>query len=48
LGGKAVGTIYDFMESLGQHKPGEKVELIIKRDGKDIKLQVTLGNRPRE
>ncbi len=48
LGGKKVGTIYDFMESLGQHKPGEKVELVIKRDGKDLKLQVTLGSRPRE
>jgi hypothetical protein len=46
--GKAVGTIYDFMESLGQHKPGEKVELVVKRDGKDLKLQVTLGSRPRE
>jgi PDZ domain/Peptidase family M28 len=48
FGGKAVGTIYDFMESLGQHKPGEKVELVIKRDGKDLKVQVTLGSRPRE
>jgi len=46
--GKQVGTIYDFMESLGQRKPGEKVEVVIKRDGKDVKLQVTIGSRPRE
>ena len=48
LAGKKVGTIYDFMESLGQHKPGEKVEIVIKRNGKDITLQITLGSRPRE
>jgi hypothetical protein len=45
---KPVGTIYDFMESLGQHKPGDQVELFVKRDGKEIKLQVTLGSRPHE
>jgi len=48
LGGKQVGTIYDYMESLGQHKPGEKVEVVIRRDGQDLKLQVTVGSRPRE
>jgi hypothetical protein len=44
--GKPVSTIYDYMESLGQHKPGEKIELVIKRNGKEIKLEVTLGSRP--
>ena len=46
--GKSVGTIYDFMESMNRHKPGDKVELVVKRDGKDVKLHVTLGSRPRE
>jgi hypothetical protein len=46
--GKPVSTIYDFMESLGQHKPGENVELLVKREGKEIKVQVTLGSRSHE
>jgi hypothetical protein len=45
LGGKPVGTIYDFMESLGRYKPGDRVEIVVKRDGKEIKLQATLGSR---
>jgi S1-C subfamily serine protease len=36
------------MESMDKHKPGEKVEVVVKRDGKDVKLPVTLGSRPRE
>ncbi|MGP0067669.1 MAG: M28 family peptidase [Isosphaeraceae bacterium] len=46
FGNKPVGTVYDFMESMSQYKPGEKVEIVVKRDGKDVKLQVTLGSRP--
>ncbi len=48
LGGKPVGTIYDFMESLGQYKPGDKVDVVVKRDGKDMTLPVTLGRRPNQ
>ena len=47
-GGKPIGTIYDYMESMDKHKPGDKVEVVVKRDGKDVKLKVTLGSRPRE
>jgi hypothetical protein len=46
LGDKRVGTIYDFMETLGAHKPGDEVEVVVKRDGKEVKLRVTLGSRP--
>jgi hypothetical protein len=46
LGDKKVGTIYDFMESLGAHKPGDEVDVMVKRDGKEVKLRVKLGSRP--
>jgi hypothetical protein len=48
FGDRPVGTIYDFMESMGRYKPGDKVELVVRRDRKEVKLQVTLGSRPRE
>jgi S1-C subfamily serine protease len=48
LGDKAIGTIYDYMESMERYKPGDKVDLVVKRDGKDVKLQATLGSRARE
>ena len=48
MGGKPIATIYDFMESLGRYKPGDKVEVVVKRDGQEKKLNVTLGARPRE
>jgi len=48
FGGKPVGTIYDYTESLGRYKPGDTVEIVVKRDGKETTLKVTLGERPRE
>jgi hypothetical protein len=45
FGGKAVGTIYDFMDSMNRYKSGDQVEIVVKRDGKVVKLQVTLGSR---
>jgi hypothetical protein len=46
LADKKVGTIYDFMETLGDHKPGDEVDVVVKRDGKEVKLRVKLGSRP--
>ncbi len=46
LGDKKVGTIYDFMETLAAHKPGDEVDVAVKRDGKEVKLRVKLGSRP--
>ena len=45
-GGKPIATIYDYTDSLGRSKPGDKVEIVVKRDGKDVTLNVTLGSRP--
>ncbi len=44
--GKPISSIYDYTDSLGRQKPGDKVEVIVKRDGKEVTLQVTLGSRP--
>jgi Peptidase family M28/PDZ domain/PA domain len=47
-GSKQVGTIYDYMESMTQFKPGDKLDLVVIRDGEELKLQATLGGRPAE
>jgi S1-C subfamily serine protease len=41
-------TIYDYTESLGRYKPDDQVEVVVQRDGKEVTLQVTLGQRPSE
>lgn len=48
FGGKPVATIYDYTESLGRYKPGDTVDVVVKRDGKETTLKVTLGSRPSE
>ena len=48
FGGKPIATIYDYTENLGRYKPGDTVEIIVKRDGKETTLRVTLGRRPSE
>ena len=45
-GNKEVGTIYDYMESMTHFKPGDKLDLVVIRDGKEVKLQATLAGRP--
>jgi Peptidase family M28/PDZ domain/PA domain len=48
LGGLPIGTIYDYMASMEKHQPGDKVDVVVKRDGKQVTLEATLGGRPRE
>ncbi|AGA30862.1 M20/M25/M40 family metallo-hydrolase [Singulisphaera acidiphila] len=48
FGGKPVATIYDYTESLGRYKPGDVVDVVVKRNGKEETLKITLGNRPSE
>ncbi|APW60029.1 M20/M25/M40 family metallo-hydrolase [Paludisphaera borealis] len=43
IGGKPISTIYDYMESLGRYKPGDHVDVVVKRDGKDVTIKVDLG-----
>jgi hypothetical protein len=46
FGGKPISTIYDYTESLGRYKPGDTVDVVVKRDGKETTLKVTLGKKP--
>ncbi len=45
FGGKDVKNIYDYMYAMQYYKPGEEVELIVKRGEEELKLMVTLGMR---
>lgn len=44
--GRKVGNIEEYMECLGEHKPGDTVEVGIRREGREESLKVTLGTRP--
>ncbi len=46
FGGKPIATIYDYTDSLGRSKPGDQVEIVVKRDGKDVTLKITIGSKP--
>jgi Zn-dependent M28 family amino/carboxypeptidase len=45
FGGKKISNIYDYVYALQEHVPGDVVEVIVKRDDKEVKLQVELGAR---
>jgi hypothetical protein len=46
MDGKPVGTIQDYMESLSTKQPGDQIDVVVQREGKEVTLKVTLGNRP--
>ena len=46
FGGKPIGTIYDYTENLGRYKPGDEVEVVVTRGGKEVALKVVLGTKP--
>ncbi len=48
MGKQSISTIYDYMEVMDRYKPGDTVDVVVKRDGKEVKMSVTLGSRPRE
>jgi hypothetical protein len=43
LGDSQVGNLEDFDSALRKYKAGDKVPIVVKRGGKDVKLTVTLG-----
>jgi hypothetical protein len=43
--GKPVKTLYDFTYALQSKRPGDRVEVIVLRDGQEVKASVELGNR---
>ena len=45
FGGKKISNIYDYVYALQEHVPGDVVEVVVQRNGEEIKLQVELGAR---
>jgi S1-C subfamily serine protease len=46
IGDKAVKSLDELMECMNKTKPGDKLAVTIKRDGKEQTINVTLGTRP--
>ncbi len=45
FGPDEVKNIYDFTHDLGKYKPGDEVEIVVKRNGKDVYLKAVLEAR---
>ncbi len=45
LAGAKVQNLYDMSFLLQDHKPGETVDVVVKRDGQELVLRATLGQR---
>jgi hypothetical protein len=46
--GKKIANIDDYMEALSAKKPGDTVEIVVKRDSEEKTLKATLGTRSRD
>jgi hypothetical protein len=45
FGDKKISNIYDFTYALGDHVPGDKVKVLVKRDEKELTFEIELGSR---
>jgi serine protease Do len=45
--GQKVANFGELMLKLGQHKPGDGVRIVVKRDNQTLTLSITIGQRPR-
>ena len=43
-----VTSLRDFAFALRQHKPGDKVPIVVIRDGKEVTLEATLGSKEKK
>ncbi|KAB2878759.1 M28 family peptidase [bacterium] len=48
FGPKTIKNVYDYTYALGEHKAGDKVDIIVQRGGKEIKLQAVLQKSKRQ
>ncbi len=46
MAGVSVQNLYDLTFVLREHKPGESVEVVVQREGKELHLLATLATRP--
>jgi aminopeptidase YwaD len=45
FGGKDIKNIYDYTAALGEHKVGDEVEVVIKRNNEELTVKVILGKK---
>jgi hypothetical protein len=45
FGDKPVKNIYDYMYAMQGYKPGDEVEVVVLRNGQEMKFTITLGSR---
>lgn len=48
MAGITINNLYDMTFVLREHKPGDTIDIVVKRDGKELKLRATLAQRPGE
>lgn len=48
FGPKIIKNVYDYTYALGEYKAGDKIEIVVKRDGKEVKLQAVLQKSKRQ
>jgi hypothetical protein len=46
FGGMPIKTLYDFTFALREKKPGDRVDVVVLREGKEVKARVELTTRP--
>jgi aminopeptidase YwaD len=46
FGPREIRNIYDYTYALGESKPGDHVEVVVKRGDQNVTLTLTLGSRP--
>ena len=45
FGGRDVGDLYEYTYALQAHEPGDRVEIVVLRDGERVTLSAVLGRR---
>jgi S1-C subfamily serine protease len=48
VGNTAAESLEGFVNDIKNRKPGDKITLVINRDGKEMEIKITLGKRPVE
>lgn len=48
MAGITINNLYDMTFVLREHKPGDTIDVIVKRDGAEVTLRATLSQRPGE
>jgi aminopeptidase YwaD len=46
FGPKEIRNIYDYTYALGERKPGDVVAVVVRREGREVGLDLVLGSRP--